>query len=69
MVNSVRHRKLGDENVSTGLIPFFESIITLKNDNNVNRSIIRQNPGELKLLTSGEDQVSCLEGDQSARLC
>lgn len=36
MVNSVLQRKHLEENVSTSLIPFFENIITLKNDNNVN---------------------------------
>lgn len=36
MVSSVLQRKHLEENVSTGLILFFENIITLKNDNNVN---------------------------------
>ena len=37
IVSRVLQRKHLEENVSTGMIPFFENIIALKNDKNVNR--------------------------------
>lgn len=36
VANSVLQRKHLEENVSTGLMPFSENIIMLKNDSNVN---------------------------------